>query len=106
MVSIEKSSTDWGHISVTILSKSGLRASSRDGVLSKSYESFLCAIFQSLDCRCEAPPENLDDSSARLRSHERTDFIIKCFDPGTIWDDFGIRYDVVVCFALNLMNDQ
>ncbi|KAJ6472154.1 hypothetical protein C8R47DRAFT_1296895 [Mycena vitilis] len=29
------------------------------------------------------------------RSHEKTDFLITCFDPGTLWDQYGIRSDVV-----------
>jgi hypothetical protein len=37
---------------------------------------------------------------ARRRGHERTDFIIKCFDPGIAWDNYGIRSDVVVCLLL------
>ncbi|KAJ7871547.1 hypothetical protein B0H13DRAFT_2554444 [Mycena leptocephala] len=27
--------------------------------------------------------------------HRKTDFLITCFDPGTLWDDFGIRHDIV-----------
>jgi Plavaka transposase len=46
--------------------------------------------------RCEALPTNLDDPNARLRSHIRTGCIIRCFDPGGMWDLFGIRGDVVV----------
>ena len=46
--------------------------------------------------RCDAKPDNLDNKDAHRRSHERTDFLIKCFDPGIIWDEHGIRSDVVV----------
>jgi hypothetical protein len=48
--------------------------------------------------RCEAMPDNLDGDykNTRRRRHERTDIIIQCFDPGTVWDDYGIRTDVVV----------
>ena len=38
----------------------------------------------------------MDDPTARLRSHERTEYIIQCFDSGTMWDDYGIRDDVVI----------
>ena len=46
--------------------------------------------------RCDAKPENLDNKNAHHRSHERTDFLIKCFDPGIIWDEHGVRSDIVV----------
>lgn len=51
--------------------------------------------------RCEASPDNLDGNinEARRRRHERTDFIIKCFDPGTVWEKYGIRSDVVVSLS-------
>ena len=44
-------------------------------------------------------PENLDDKNAHCRSHERTDFLIKCFDPGIVWDEHGIQSDVVISFS-------
>jgi len=49
--------------------------------------------------RCEASPKDLDGNftETRRRGHERTDFIIKCFDPGIVWEKYGIRSDVVVC---------
>ncbi|KAJ6512460.1 hypothetical protein C8R45DRAFT_1206566 [Mycena sanguinolenta] len=46
--------------------------------------------------KCDASPANLDaPGTRRLRSHRKTDFLITCFDPGTLWDDFGIRSDIV-----------
>ncbi|KAJ6515253.1 hypothetical protein C8R45DRAFT_887963 [Mycena sanguinolenta] len=46
--------------------------------------------------KCDASPTNLDaPGTRRLRSHRKTDFLITCFDPGTLWDDFGIRSDIV-----------
>ncbi|KAJ7668866.1 hypothetical protein B0H17DRAFT_1142415 [Mycena rosella] len=45
--------------------------------------------------KCDALPNDLDAPGARMRSHRKTDFLITCFDPGTLWDDFGIRSDVV-----------
>ncbi|KAJ7906139.1 hypothetical protein B0H13DRAFT_2333723 [Mycena leptocephala] len=45
--------------------------------------------------RCDAKPHHLDTPGARRRTHEKTDFLITCFDPGTLWDEFGIRADVV-----------
>lgn len=36
-------------------------------------------------------PENLDGPG----SH-KTDFLIKKFDPSILWDEFGIKSDIVV----------
>lgn len=41
-------------------------------------------------------PENLDGDDNRPRNKRKTEFIINAFDPGTVWDDFGSRTDVVV----------
>ena len=46
--------------------------------------------------RCDAHPKNLDAGGARQRNHEKMDFLIGAWDPGTLWDDFGIRADIVV----------
>ncbi|KAJ6537478.1 hypothetical protein DFH09DRAFT_1177821 [Mycena vulgaris] len=56
---------------------------------------WLAAIVQNWCPKCDANPHHLDSPGARRRSHEKTDFLITCFDPGTLWDDFGIRADVV-----------
>ncbi|KAJ7234817.1 hypothetical protein C8J57DRAFT_1574522, partial [Mycena rebaudengoi] len=45
--------------------------------------------------RCDAHPDNLDGEGARLRVQANTEFLITIFDPGTLWDDYGIRSDVV-----------
>jgi Plavaka transposase len=47
-------------------------------------------------CRCDAKPSLLDDPGAHFCSHEKTDFLLKNFDPGILWDEFGIQDDVVV----------
>ncbi|KAL1675203.1 hypothetical protein EV122DRAFT_292873 [Schizophyllum commune] len=39
--------------------------------------------------RCGAMPHDLDGTNARRRTHEKTDFLISFFDPGTLWSDFG-----------------
>ncbi|KAF7354503.1 C2H2-type domain-containing protein [Mycena venus] len=56
---------------------------------------WLSCIFQGWCPKCDAPPNNLDATGAHMRSHGKTDFLITCFDPGTLWDDFGIRSDVM-----------
>ncbi|KAF9538821.1 hypothetical protein CPC08DRAFT_738828 [Agrocybe pediades] len=58
---------------------------------------WLASIVQNWCPKCDAHYKTLDDNfeSAHLRSHERTDFIINTFDPGTVWEKHGIRPDVV-----------
>jgi hypothetical protein len=46
--------------------------------------------------RCDALPDNLDGPGSHRRLHEKTDFLISKFDPGILWDDYGIRSDIVV----------
>ena len=53
--------------------------------------------------RCDAKPSDLDNPSSHRHSHEKTDFLISTFDPGILWDEFGIRSDVVVCIKLVLV---
>ena len=50
--------------------------------------------------RCDATSDNLDGAGSHRRSHEKTDFLITNFDPGILWDDFGIRHDIVVCISI------
>ncbi|KAJ6630400.1 hypothetical protein B0H10DRAFT_2160321 [Mycena sp. CBHHK59/15] len=42
-----------------------------------------------------AHPDHLDAEGARLRTKTKTDTLIMCFDPGILWDDYGIRSDIV-----------
>lgn len=51
-------------------------------------------------CRCDALPDDLDGPGSHRCTHEKTDFLIKAFDPGILWDDFGIRHDIVVRFYM------
>ncbi|KAJ7202083.1 hypothetical protein GGX14DRAFT_370690 [Mycena pura] len=55
---------------------------------------WLAGIVQGWCPKCDAQPDELDAPGAHRRSHEKTDFLITCFDPGTLWD-FGIRADIV-----------
>ncbi|KDQ49560.1 hypothetical protein JAAARDRAFT_186918 [Jaapia argillacea MUCL 33604] len=56
---------------------------------------WLCAIVQGWCPKCNARPEDLDNPSARRRTAAKTEYYINTFDPGILWDDFGIRADVV-----------
>jgi len=46
--------------------------------------------------RCDAKPNDLDNPESHQRCHEKTDFMIKNFDPGILWSEYGLRNDVVV----------
>jgi hypothetical protein len=50
--------------------------------------------------RCDARPTNLDAPGSHRRLHEKTDFLITNFDPGILWDEFGVRHDIVVISSL------
>ncbi|KAJ7884272.1 hypothetical protein B0H13DRAFT_2537445 [Mycena leptocephala] len=56
---------------------------------------WLTAIVQNWCPKCDAPPDDLDREGARLRSQTKTEFLVTQFDPGILWDDFGIRSDVM-----------
>ncbi|KAJ7572018.1 hypothetical protein C8J56DRAFT_809850 [Mycena floridula] len=55
----------------------------------------LAGIVQNWCPKGDSLPNNLDDPEELPRSHEKTDFLINSFDPGILWDDYGIRHDVV-----------
>ncbi|KAK6988610.1 hypothetical protein R3P38DRAFT_3409362 [Favolaschia claudopus] len=56
---------------------------------------WLSCIVQNWCPKCEAKPDNLDAPGARRRKDAKTAFLVTCFDPGTLWDEFGIRSDVI-----------
>ncbi|KAJ7627285.1 hypothetical protein FB45DRAFT_979682 [Roridomyces roridus] len=56
---------------------------------------WLATIVQNWCPKCDAMPANLDAENARLRSRTKTEALITCFDPGILWDDYGIRADIV-----------
>ena len=49
--------------------------------------------------RCDALPTDLDGSGSHQRSHVKTDLLIKTFDLSVLWDDFGLRHNIVVRFT-------
>jgi hypothetical protein len=42
----------------------------------------------------------MDAPGSHCRLHEKTDFLITNFDPGILWDEFGVRHDIVVISSL------
>ncbi|KAJ7845013.1 hypothetical protein B0H14DRAFT_3685165 [Mycena olivaceomarginata] len=57
---------------------------------------WLAAIVQNWCPKCEALPDHLDAEGIRLRTRTKTETLIRCFDPGILWDDYGVRADIVV----------
>ncbi|KAF8263103.1 hypothetical protein EI94DRAFT_1773032 [Lactarius quietus] len=45
--------------------------------------------------KCDAQPTNLDGPESHRRSHTKTDLLIKTFSPRVLWDDFGVRHNIV-----------
>ncbi|KAH9046384.1 hypothetical protein EDB83DRAFT_2637518, partial [Lactarius deliciosus] len=45
--------------------------------------------------KCDALPTDLDGSRSHHRSHIKTDLLIKTFNPSVLWDDFGLRHNIV-----------
>ncbi|KAF7354560.1 hypothetical protein MSAN_01369100 [Mycena sanguinolenta] len=57
---------------------------------------WLAGIVQNWCPKCDTHPDRLDDAeNVHLRAESVTDIMIREFDPGILWDDFGIRSDVV-----------
>ncbi|KAF8203408.1 hypothetical protein K438DRAFT_1964892 [Mycena galopus ATCC 62051] len=56
---------------------------------------WLAAIVQNWCPKCDAHPDRLDAAGARLRNKTKTEVLIECFDPGILWDDYGLRSDIV-----------
>jgi len=55
--------------------------------------------------RCDAPPNNLDDPNARLRTRERTAALLASEDPDSLWYDHGIIPDLQVrCRNIDIFN--
>ncbi|KAJ6617037.1 hypothetical protein B0H10DRAFT_1948719 [Mycena sp. CBHHK59/15] len=56
---------------------------------------WLTTIMQNWCPKCDAHPNHLDVEGARLRTRTKTETLIQCFDPGILWDDYGVRSDIV-----------
>ncbi|KAF8179519.1 hypothetical protein K438DRAFT_1842926 [Mycena galopus ATCC 62051] len=56
---------------------------------------WLAAIVQNWCPKCDALPDALDAEDARLRTRTKTETLIMCFDPGILWDEYGVRADIV-----------
>lgn len=88
---------DWVHILLTIPSRYTCPVLSRTGV---QRTFFILVILSTLSHQCnscDAPAKDLDCWQGHPRSHEKTDFLISEFNPQVLWNEFGIRSDVVVC---------
>jgi Plavaka transposase len=47
--------------------------------------------------RCDAKWDNLDGNIAGRRSHELTCSLVAALDRNSLWDDYGIVSDIMVC---------
>ncbi|KAN0134193.1 hypothetical protein V8E53_007965, partial [Lactarius tabidus] len=45
--------------------------------------------------KCDVLPRNLDGAESHRRSHEKTDILINTYNPRVLWDDFGVRHNIV-----------
>ncbi|KAF8258699.1 hypothetical protein EI94DRAFT_1774119 [Lactarius quietus] len=45
--------------------------------------------------KCDALPSDLDGPESHQCSHEKTDLLINTFDHNVLWDNFGIRHNIV-----------
>ncbi|KAJ8091523.1 hypothetical protein PM082_024443 [Marasmius tenuissimus] len=56
---------------------------------------WLAGIVQGWCAKCDATPDNLDNTPhAHLRTRTTHEVLVTIFDPGTLWDDYGVRSDV------------
>ncbi|KAJ7484587.1 hypothetical protein FB451DRAFT_1337996 [Mycena latifolia] len=51
---------------------------------------WLAAVVQNWCPKYDAHPDHLDAEGAQLRMRTKTDTLIRCFDPGILWDDYGL----------------
>ncbi len=96
MVIITDQSSQLGLILQTIQNKYGLLQSSQTGVPCKKFIYLLSPADTWLCTRCDAKQGNLDDAHAHLWTYEKSNFLLEVFDPGIVWDQYGLWSDVVV----------
>jgi hypothetical protein len=59
--------------------------------------SFFIFIYNYYPSRCTVKQTNLDGEGGRC-SHEHTELLVREFELGTLWDEYGLVGDLVVCF--------
>jgi Holliday junction resolvase RusA-like endonuclease len=47
--------------------------------------------------RCDAPAKNLDGDVGGRRTHNLTKALFDVLDGGTLWNDYGIVDEILVC---------
>ena len=93
------SSLALGHTSPITLNRSGSVVLLVTGVQSKLRVVRFRCIANCAYVRCDVKPTDLDGSGTHQRSHEKTDICIDTYDTKTLWDDFGLRHNIVVSIA-------
>ena len=61
-------------------------------LLTKS-QNFLTSILD----RCTAPANDLDSGQFVRRSQPHTELLVEEFELGTLWDEYGLVGDIIVC---------
>ncbi|KAH9024047.1 hypothetical protein EDB85DRAFT_2150734 [Lactarius pseudohatsudake] len=56
---------------------------------------WLTGIISNWCLKCDALPTDLDGPGSHRRSQEKTDLLVKTFDRNILWDDFGLRHNIV-----------
>ncbi|KAI9449194.1 hypothetical protein BJY52DRAFT_1206414 [Lactarius psammicola] len=56
---------------------------------------WLAGIVSNWCAKCDVTPDNLDSGTGHQRTHEKTNYLIKCFDSRALWDAFGVYEDVM-----------
>ena len=54
--------------------------------------------------RCDAHWSNLDNSDAGRRAHRHTEALFEAVRKKSLWDDYGIISDILVCHSSYYLN--
>ncbi|KAH9029569.1 hypothetical protein EDB85DRAFT_2074436 [Lactarius pseudohatsudake] len=60
-----------------------------------SEQVWLTGIVSNWCPKCDALPTDLDGPGSHRCSQEKTDILVKTFDRNILWDDFGLRHNIV-----------
>ena len=92
--------TGWDHTLQTTQNRHSLRVLFRVGVQCESTiygnHRIMATISQGMITRCVTNKMNLDGEKKFLRTDEHAEFLVRKFELGKLWTDYGIVGDVVV----------
>jgi hypothetical protein len=90
----------------TIQSRCGWLQLYKDGALSEFSVMFTNFYLNQATGRCDAKPNNLDVSNSYLQNCKKTEFLIKNWDMGTLWTNFGVCADIVVSVHITIAHNM